>query len=334
MTPPLRLRQLVPLVAWLALAGAAGAQSPCAEVPLPKLKDVRTGVISPDDCKFPIGGEMRLADRFAVQVKEAGVLTVRATATDKRLRVCVTQTTGGCSYPSIDLRGPGNHTFYVSSEAQTTGPYRLALSFQLTPPPPPPQPKPKPKPEPKPQPKPKPPPPPPPPCPPPTPVELNRYWRNSFADACAQPGGSSRTLTYAFQLKEKGPVIVELEPLAADSTRVQIELTCGKEFAGEARRVSREMGPGPCQLVLRAFGSWQAEFRLRLLGGYSSQTAVEAGQLYEGEFTPANSRRLEAMPGRTERFFGRMYRLDLTQRSHCSADLASSGFTPHLLLLD
>jgi hypothetical protein len=302
----------VPLAAWLALASVAGAQSPCGEVPLPELNDVRTGVISPDDCKFPIGGEMRLADRYAVQIKETGVLTVHATTTDKRHRVCVTGTTGGCSYPSIDLRGPGNYTSYVSSEAQTTGPYRLALSFQpagRTPPPPPP-------------------------CPAPTPVELNSYWRNSFADACVQPGGSSRTLSYAFQLKEKGQVIVELEPLAGDSARMQIELTCGKEFAGEARRLFRQMGPGPCELALRAFGSWQGEFRLRLLGDCSSQTAAEAGQPYGGEFTPASCRRLEAIPGRTERFFGRMYRLDLTQRSHCFVDLAPSGFKPHLLLLD
>src|SRR5512140_2176074 len=129
MPPLVGLRQLLPLAAWLALASAAGAQSPCAVVPLTSLDDVRTGLISPDDCKFPIGGEMRLADHFAVHIKEAGVLTVRATATDPRLRVCVTRTTGGCSDPSIDLRGPGNYTFYVSSEARTTGPYRLALSF-------------------------------------------------------------------------------------------------------------------------------------------------------------------------------------------------------------
>jgi hypothetical protein len=163
---------------------------------------------------------------------------------------------------------------------------------------------------------------------------LNSYWRNSFADACVQPGGSSRTLSYTFQLKEKGPVIVELEPLAGDSARVQVELTCGKEFAGEARRAFREMGPGPCELVLRAFGSWQGEFRLRLLGDCSSQTTAEAGQPYEGEFTPANCRRLEAIPGRTERFFGHLYRLDLPQRSYCYVDLAPSGFKPHLLLLD
>jgi len=324
MPPLLRSRRLVPLAAWLAFASVTGAQSPCAGVPLPELNGMRNGVISAEDCKFRIGGEMRLADRFVVQIKEAGILTVRATTTDKRLRVCVTETTGGCSYPSIDLRGPGNYTFYVSSEAQTTGPYRLALSFQ-------PAEKEKPvlaasrK---------KPPPPPPPPCPAPTPVELNSYWRNSFADACVQPGGSSRTLSYTFQLKEKGPVIVELEPLAGDSARVQVELTCGKEFAGEARRAFREMGPGPCELVLRAFGSWQGEFRLRLLGDCSSQTTAEAGQPYEGEFTPANCRRLEAIPGRTERFFGHLYRLDLPQRSYCYVDLAPSGFKPHLLLLD
>jgi hypothetical protein len=149
-----------------------------------------------------------------------------------------------------------------------------------------------------------------------------------------QPDGSSRTLKYAFQLKEKGPVIVELEPLAGDSAKARIELTCGKEFAGEARRVVREMGPGPCELVLRAVGSWQGEFRLRLLGGCSSQPTAEAGPPYEGAFTPANCRRLEAIPGRTERFFGRLYRLDLAQRSHCSVGLTSSGFKPHLLLLD
>jgi hypothetical protein len=317
--PPLPgLRQLVPLAAWLALAGVAGAQSPCAGISLSKLDDVRTGLISPDDCKFQIGGEMRLADRYAVQIKEAGFLTIRATSMDQRLRVCVTETTGGCSQPPIDLRGPGNYTFYVSSEARTTGPYRLALSFQPagkkkppTPPPAPPRP-----------------------CPPPAPVGLNSYWRNSFANACAQPGGSSRTLSYTFQLKEKGPVIVELEPLAGDSARVRIELTCGKEFAGEARRVFRQMGPGPCELVLRSLGPWQGEFRLRLLGGCSSQTTAEAGQLYEGEFTPANCRRAEAIPGRTERLFGRMYGLDLAQRSDCLVDLASSGFKPHLLLLD
>lgn len=315
MPPLLGSRQLAPLAAWLALASVAGAQSPCAEVPLPKLNDVRTGLISPDDCKFQIGGEMRLADRYAVHIREAGVLTVRATTTDKRFRVCVTETTGGCSYPSIDLPGPGDYTFYVSSEAQTTGPYRLALSFQ-------------------PADKKRPPPPPPRPCPPPAPVELNSYGRNSFADGCVQPGGSSRTLSYTFQLKEKGPVIVELEPLAGDSARVQIELTCGREFAGEARRVFRQMGPGPCELVLRAFRPWQGEFRLRLLGDCSGETTAEAGQPYEGEFTPASCRRLEAIPGRTERFFGRMYRLDLTQRSHCFVDLAPSGFKPHLLLLD